>query len=64
MEFMSNKKQESCRNCKHELEYEIKRCPYCGILNPTISISEVLKTIFAVIVVMYTFSYILSIVNK
>ena len=29
---------EECRNCKSEVKKGIGRCPYCGILNPTIKV--------------------------
>jgi hypothetical protein len=43
---------EECRNCKSEVPSKIRRCQYCGILNPTVTVPEILKTIFAVLVVM------------
>ncbi len=46
----------SCRNCKSDVKNSTSRCPYCGILNPTVTISQVLKTTFIVIVVMYIYS--------
>ncbi|MEA3384698.1 MAG: hypothetical protein U9Q20_08545 [Campylobacterota bacterium] len=46
-----------CRNCKSEIRKNSRRCPYCGILNPTVTIREVFNTIFVVIVVMYAFTY-------
>ena len=52
-----NNEFEICRNCKHELESKIKRCPYCGILNPTVTIKEVFKTIFIVVGIMSIFTY-------
>ncbi len=46
----------ACRNCKSEVQNSTRRCPYCGILNPTVTISQVLKTILVVIVIMYIYS--------
>lgn len=46
-----------CRNCKSEIRTKLRRCPYCGILNPTVTIKEILVTIFGVIVVMSIFTY-------
>lgn len=46
-----------CRNCKSEIQTKLRRCPYCGILNPTVTIKEILITIFGVILVMSIFTY-------
>ena len=46
-----------CRNCKSELELKSRQCPYCGILNPTVKLPEILKTIFGVILVMSIVTY-------
>jgi len=44
---------DTCRNCKSKLRKNIRRCPYCGIMNPTVKLPEILKTIIIVVVVMY-----------
>lgn len=44
-----------CRNCKNDVEKKTRRCPYCGILNPTVTIKDVLITTAFVIVVMYSY---------
>jgi len=49
---------EECRNCKYKVKKGIRRCPACGILNPTVKIIDVFKTIFIVIIVMTIFTYI------
>lgn len=54
---MENKNSEPCRNCKSEIESKIRRCPYCGILNPTVKAKDVIVTIFAVIAVMSLYTY-------
>ena len=54
---MEDKNNVECRNCKSDVEKSSRRCPYCGILNPTVTIKEVLSTIFIVIAVMYAFTY-------
>ena len=48
---------EECRNCKAEVKKGIRRCMYCGILNPTVTIKEVMKTMAVILIVMgiYTF---------
>ena len=49
-----------CRNCKSDVSKGSRRCKYCGILNPTVTIKEVLQTIFIIIVVMYIFTYFIN----
>ncbi len=49
-------KTDKCRNCKHEIPSKISRCQYCGILNPTVKVPEILATIFFVIVAMTIYS--------
>ncbi|WP_419770348.1 MAG: hypothetical protein ACNI3C_00720 [Candidatus Marinarcus sp.] len=39
--FLKGLNIENCRNCKREIEANVKKCPYCGILNPTIKIKDV-----------------------
>lgn len=51
------KELEPCRNCKHEVESKIKRCQYCGVLNPTVKIKDIFKTIFTVMFVMGIYTY-------
>ncbi|MEA3289728.1 MAG: hypothetical protein U9Q04_06050 [Campylobacterota bacterium] len=46
-----------CKNCKTEIRKKLRRCPYCGILNPTVTIKEIAITMTVVIVVMYAVSY-------
>lgn len=48
---------ENCRNCKREIESKIRRCPYCGILNPTIKIKDVWIGIAIVMAGMYAYTY-------
>jgi len=57
---MKNKKIEPCRNCKAEIESKIRRCPYCGILNPTVKVKDILLTIGAVIVIMSLYTYFIA----
>lgn len=56
---MENQNQKICRNCTSKVQKGIKRCPYCGILNPTLEIKEIIIGIFGVLVVMgiYTFFF-------
>ncbi len=46
------KKLEECRNCKSEIPEKIRRCQYCGILNPTVKVPEILKTIAVIVIIM------------
>jgi len=41
-----------CRNCKREIETKLRRCYYCGILNPTVTLKEIFITIAGVLIVM------------
>lgn len=51
------KKLEPCRNCKSEIETKIRRCPYCGILNPTVKTKDVIITTFVIIIIMSLYTY-------
>jgi len=42
-----------CRNCSYKIEKRLRRCPYCGIMNPTVTLWEILGTTAIIIVVMY-----------
>ena len=41
-----------CRNCKNEIEVKQRRCYYCGILNPTVTLKEIFITIAGVLIIM------------
>ncbi|MEA3513656.1 MAG: hypothetical protein U9R37_08650 [Campylobacterota bacterium] len=45
-----------CRNCKSELKKGQGRCPYCGVLNPTVKVPEILITMFIIIFIMWIFT--------
>jgi len=60
MSTESKKNLEPCRNCKSEVEQKTRRCPYCGILNPTVKVPEILLTIFAIIIIMSFISYFIN----
>jgi len=57
-EIENKKNMQECRNCKYEVEKGIRRCEACGILNPTVTISEVVKTIAIVLAVMGVYTFI------
>lgn len=44
MEQDKIKKQKKCRNCTYDVEIGLRRCPYCGILNPTVTLKEIFVT--------------------
>ncbi len=46
-----------CKNCKREIKKNIRRCHYCGILNPTVTVKEVITTILVVVSIMYAYTY-------
>ena len=57
----SNENLEPCRNCKSDVASKIRRCPYCGILNPTVKVKDIIITMLLVTVVMFTYTYFLKI---
>ena len=54
--MQKNNSKKKCRNCLYEVEKNIRRCPYCGILNPTVEIKEILITITIIVTFMYIFT--------
>jgi len=50
--MQNNKEQKKCRNCLYEVDKNIRRCPYCGILNPTIELKEIFITIVVIVTIM------------
>ena len=54
---MKNEKLEPCRNCKSEVKSKIRRCEYCGILNPTVKTKDVFITIFVILFIMSVYTY-------
>jgi RNA polymerase subunit RPABC4/transcription elongation factor Spt4 len=48
---------EECRNCKAEVKEGIRRCQYCGILNPTVKLKDIFITIAVIIFTMTILSY-------
>ncbi len=54
---MEEVETQDCRNCKATIKVGIGRCPYCGILNPTLKIKEVFVTIAVVLFVMSIVTY-------
>jgi len=52
-----SKKLEECRNCKSLIEPKIRRCQYCGILNPTVKTKDIFITIFAILFIMSLYTY-------
>ena len=55
---MENQNKE-CRNCHSEVTKGVGRCPYCGILNPTIEIKDIFKSIFWVFFFIANVTYLL-----
>ena len=53
----NNENLELCRNCKSEVTPKIKRCPYCGVLNPTVKIKEIVITTLIMIVLIYGYGF-------
>lgn len=53
----NNKKLRKCRNCTYDIEVGLRRCPYCGILNPTVTLKEIFITIFTIVIFMSIVTY-------
>jgi len=49
-----------CRNCTYEVEKDIRRCPYCGILNPTVKTKDIVITIISILVIMYIYTFLVN----
>lgn len=45
-----------CRNCKREIRKKLRRCPYCGILNPTVTVKEIVVTMLIMTIIFYIFA--------
>jgi RNA polymerase subunit RPABC4/transcription elongation factor Spt4 len=56
---MQNNDLIKCRNCYYEVEKSIRRCPYCGILNPTLKLKDIFIGIFIIILIMSIYTYII-----
>jgi hypothetical protein len=48
-----------CRNCYYHVEKGIRRCPYCGILNPTLEQKEIWMMMLGVLFIMGIYTYII-----
>jgi RNA polymerase subunit RPABC4/transcription elongation factor Spt4 len=57
---MEEQKIKKCRNCTYELKKGIRRCPYCGILNPTLDTIDVFKYIIAILMIMALYTYLIK----
>jgi RNA polymerase subunit RPABC4/transcription elongation factor Spt4 len=51
---------EQCRNCYYKVKSGIRRCPYCGILNPTLKQKDIWITMFVILCVMGIYTYIIK----
>jgi RNA polymerase subunit RPABC4/transcription elongation factor Spt4 len=54
MQEKNNKKR--CRNCLYDVDKKIRRCPYCGILNPTVELKDIFLTTAIIIIVMFVYT--------
>jgi len=54
-----SKDETKCRNCLYDVKKGIRRCPYCGILNPTVNNKDIFTIIFGVIFVMSIYTYVI-----
>lgn len=53
----------TCKNCKNEIEAKRRQCPYCGILNPTVTLKDVFVSMAIVLIVMGVVTFFINI-NK
>lgn len=51
----------TCKNCKREIAPKKRQCPYCGILNPTVTLKDVFISMAIVIVIMAIVTVIVNI---
>jgi|GEM_PF-2116316 len=47
-----------CRYCKHDVPKGIRRCPYCGTLNPTVTPKDAFVWTVGVIVAIYLLGFV------
>ena len=47
----------TCKNCKNEIEAKKRQCPYCGILNPSVTLKDIFLALAFVLVVMSIVTY-------
>lgn len=50
----------TCKNCKNEIEAKKRQCPYCGVLNPTVSLKDIFIGMAIVLFVMSLFTYFIN----
>ena len=60
MQKDNDKELVKCRNCYYEVPKGIRRCEYCGILNPTIKVKEIFTMMFGIIIIMSIYTYIIK----
>ncbi len=49
-----------CKNCKREIEPKRRQCPYCGILNPTVTLKDIFSALALVLIVMGVVTYFMN----
>ena len=57
---IKNEDEQKCRNCYYDVKKGIRRCPYCGILNPTLVKKDIFKIIFFISLVMAIYTYVIK----
>ena len=55
-----SKKLVPCKNCKREIEPKKRQCPYCGILNPTVTLKDIFIAMAIVLVIMSIVTYFMN----
>jgi RNA polymerase subunit RPABC4/transcription elongation factor Spt4 len=56
-EKKKTEKKAPCRYCGQEVPKSIRRCPYCGTLNPTVTPKEAFVWTLGVIVFIYAVAF-------
>jgi RNA polymerase subunit RPABC4/transcription elongation factor Spt4 len=59
-EKKKTEKKAPCRYCGQEVPKNIRRCPYCGTLNPTVTVKDALYWTMGVILVIYGIGFFLK----
>ncbi len=49
-----------CKNCKREIEAKKRQCPFCGILNPTVTLKDVFVSLFIVLAIMSVVTFFIN----
>jgi len=57
------KNEVPCRYCKQPVDTGMKRCPYCGTLNPSMNVKRAMIWTVSTIAVLYLINFIIQVVR-